>query len=271
MAERRTGVSDGTWLPDWDAALYAANTGHHRAFDDWFLDSTPIESDLRLVDLGCGAGDFTRVLADRVPNGEVVGVDPQPGFISEAESRGANNQRFVVGTGQRLTEALGGERFDGVVSRAALQWVPAADQMEVARQVRESLIPGGFFRLDMSGAGNIPHVLKLLDSVSAGLGGPTSPWCFADAGWYMEILEQAGFELSEGWVRTVAQRRPFTRDTLWGWLDSQVFTAYEIDLPADRHRPFREEIERRISELARHDGTFDQTFVRLDVLAWAAG
>lgn len=264
-------MSDATWLPDWDAALYAANTGHHRAFDDWFLDSTPLRSDLRLVDLGCGAGDFTRVVADRVPDGEVVGVDPQPGFVSEAVSRGAPNQRFVVGTGQRLTEALGGERFDGVVSRAALQWVPTAEQLEVARQVRESLMPGGFFRLDMSGAGNIPHVLKLLDSVSAGMEGPTSPWCFADAGWYMEILEQAGFDLTEGWVRTVAQRRHFTRDSLWGWLESQVFTAYEIDLPPTRHRPFRDEVRDRIGELKRHDGTFDQTFVRLDALAWVTG
>lgn len=264
-------MTDGTWLPNWDAGLYAANTGHHRAFDDWFLDSTPIRTDLRIVDLGCGAGDFTRVLADRVPAGEVVGVDPQPGFIAEAKSRAADNQRFVVGTGQRLTEALDGERFDGVVSRAALQWVPGADQLEVARQVRDSLVPGGFFRLDMSGAGNIPHVLHLLDSVSADLGGPTAPWCFADAGWYMEILEQAGFDLTDGWVRTVAQRRPFTRDTLWGWLDSQVFTAYEIDLPPDRHHPFRDEVRDRIDELARHDGTFDQTFVRLDVLAWSTG
>lgn len=264
-------MSDETWLPEWDAALYAANTGHHRAFDDSFLSSTPLRRELRLVDLGCGAGDFTRVLADRVPDGEVVGVDPHPGFISEARTRAAGNQRFVVGTGQRLSEVLEGKRFDGVVSRAALQWVPAAEQLAVVRQVRKTLVPGGFFRLDMSGAGNIPHVLPLLDAVSQELGGPTSPWCFADAGWYMELLEQAGFDLAEGWVRTVAQRRPFTRDTLWGWLESQVFTAYEIDLPSERHHRFRHEVGERLGGLARHDGTFDQTFVRLDVLAWSAG
>lgn len=260
-------MSDGTWLPDWDAGLYAANTAHHRAFDDWFLDSTPLRPTLRLVDLGCGAGDFTRVLADRVPDGEVVGVDPQPGFIAEAKSRAGSNQRFVVGTGQQLSVDLDGERFDGVVSRAALQWVPETEQSRVVRQVRGCLVPGGFFRLDMSGAGNIPHVLTLLDSVSAGLEGPTSPWCFPDAGWYMEILEEAGFELTAGWVRTVAQRRPFTQETLWGWLESQVFTAYEIDLPSDRHQPFRDEVRERMGDLKRHDGTFDQTFVRLDVLA----
>lgn len=264
-------MSDRTWLPDWDAALYAANTGHHRKFDDWFLDTTPIRTDLRLVDLGCGAGDFTRVLADRVLDGEVVGVDPQPGFLAEAESRAGSNQRFVVGTGQRLSEALDGERFDGVVSRAALQWVPETEQLRVVRQVRDSLVPGGFFRLDMSGAGNIPHVLGLLDSVSSDLEGPVSPWCFADAGWYMEILERAGFDLAAGWVRTVAQRRPFTQDTLWGWLVSQVFTAYEIDLSPDRHHRFRDQVNERIGDLKRHDGSFDQTFVRLDVLAWNPG
>ncbi|MDX1447481.1 MAG: methyltransferase domain-containing protein [Acidimicrobiia bacterium] len=254
-------------MPTWDAALYAANTAHHRAFDAWFLDSTPLTPSLRLVDLGCGAGDFTRVLADRVPDGVVVGVDPHPEFIAEAATRAAANQRFAVGTAQRLVDSLGGETFDGVVSRAALQWAPASDQMRIAEQIKDSLVPGGFFRLDMSGAGNIARVVRLLDAVSARFGGPTSPWCFADPGWYMEILERAGFDLDGGWVRTVVQRRPFTPETLWGWLESQVFTAYEKDLPAHDHAGFRNEVRSELDQLRRHDGTFDQTFVRLDVLA----
>lgn len=260
-------MTDEFWLPEWDAELYAANTGHHRVFDEWFLDSTPLQPAMRVVDLGCGAGDFTRVLAERVPDGEVVGVDPHEGFLVEAASRAASNQRFVRGTGQRLTIALDGERFDGVVSRAALQWAPPEHQAGIASQIHATLVPGGFFRLDMSGAGNIPQVVTLLDEVSAELGGPTSPWCFANPGWYMEILERAGFSLNDGWVRSIAQRRPFTRDALWGWLESQVFMAYETDLAPNHHATFRERVVARLDELARHDGTFDQTFVRLDVLA----
>lgn len=264
-------MSGGPWLPDWDAGLYAANTGHHRAFDAWFLESTPLGDGLRLVDLGCGSGDFTRVLADRLPSGEVVGVDPQPGFVAEARRRAGPNQRFVVGTAQELVAALGGERFDGIVSRAALQWAPWSDQARIASQIHASIVPGGFFRLDMSAAGNIAAVVDLLDSISTELGGPMSPWTFPDPGWYLEVLERAGFATARGHVRSVAQRREFTEETLWGWFESQVFLAYELDLAPRIHDAFRAEVRSRLGELRRHDGSYDQTFVRLDVLAWANG
>lgn len=253
-------------LPEWDAAHYAANTGHHRAFDDAFLADTPIRPHHRLVDLGCGSGDFTRVLADLVPEGQVVGVDPHPGFLLEAKRRAGANQTFALGTAQDLVEALDGDRFDGIVSRAALQWAPRADQPRIVAAVHRSLVPGGFFRLDMSGVGNIRRVVELLDTVSTALDGPQMPWCFAEPDWYLEILEGVGFRVE--FVRAVAQRRPFDRESLWEWLDSQVFQAYEVDLaPAARSR-LRGEVRERLDELRRHDGSYDQTFVRLDALAY---
>lgn len=260
-------MSDDVWLPEWDAEQYAANTEHHRVFDDTFLADAPLRPDLRLVDLGCGSGDFTRVLADRVPEGMVIGVDPHPGFLVEAEKRAAPNQRFALGTAQGLVEALGGDLFDGVVSRAALQWAPRVDHPRIVEEIRRSLVPGGFFRLDMSGVGNIRRVVTLLDDVSSGLGGPREPWCFAEPDWYLELLEQAGFEV--GFVRAVAQRRAFDRDSLWAWLDSQVFQAYEIDMDPETRPLLRARTRDRLDELRRADGTHDQTFVRLDVLAFA--
>jgi trans-aconitate methyltransferase len=262
-------MSDDVWLPQWDAALYARNTGHHRAFDDWFLAATPLAPNHRIVDLGCGSGDFTRVLADRVPDGEVVGVDPHTRFVEEAAGRAGPNQRFVVGSGQRLVTALGGETFDGVVSRAALQWAPCGDHALITQQVRATLRPGGYYRLEMGGSGNIERVVGLLDELSRPLGGPTSPWCFPNPGWYLELLEAAGFELAEGHVRAVAQRRPFDAESLWTWFESQVFQAYEIGMDPSLHSTFRDRLRDRLGDLARPDGTFDLTYVRLDVLAWA--
>lgn len=257
--------------PDWDAAYYAANTAHHRAFDEWFLAEMPLRDDLRLVDLGCGSGDFTRSLARLVPRGEVVGVDPQAEFVRLAGESAGPNQRFVVGRAQDLAAALGGERFDGVVSRAALQWAPCVDQPGIAAQVRASIVPGGFYRLEMGGAENIARVVSLLDDVSARLGGPPSPWCFPGAGHTMQLLEDAGFDLARGHVRTVAQRRPFTRRTLTSWLTSQVFLAYDPGLDTGRRQRLRQDAMDRLDELRHSDGSFDQIFVRLDVLAHVPG
>ena len=262
------------WLPSWDAS-YGANTGHHRAHDAWFLRNTPLRPTDRVLDLGCGSGDFTRIVADLVPDGHVVGLDPQPSLLAQARDCAGPNQSFVEAPVQQLAEVTTPliDRygpFDMVMSRAAMQWVPMTDHPGYLRASFEALRPGGWFRLEMGAAGNIPVIMPLVESISLAHGGPHAPWSFPDAGRYLELLEQAGFTIDPddgSHVHTVAQHRPFDRDSLLGWLRSQCYQGFEIDMPAANHATFRAEVEGRLDELRRHDGTFDQTYVRLDALA----
>jgi ubiquinone/menaquinone biosynthesis C-methylase UbiE len=263
-----TVISDNE-IPPWDGALYAANTGHHRALDGWFLSTLPPVAGLEILDLGCGSGDFTRTLADLAGEaGFVVGLDAQPSMVDEALSRAAANQSFVVGTAQDLDRLLpDGEVFDAVHSRSVLHWVPGADHPGVLASTARLLRPGGWARLEFGGAGNIPRMRPLLDDVSASLGGPTSPWWFTDASTYLELAEVAGLTpAADGWVRTVAQRRAFDRESLEGWLHSQCFQAYEVAMPESAHAEFEATVLERLDEARRPDGSFDQTFVRLDAL-----
>ena len=50
-------------------------------------------------------------------------------------------------------------------------------------------------------------------------------------------------------------------------MHSQALAAYTETMPAEHHAEFLAAVEERIDELRRADGTFDQTFVRLDLLA----
>jgi len=270
MSERSSrivNISD-VWLPAWDGAAYAANTGHHRVFDAAFLATLPLEGDERILDLCCGSGDFTRALADLVPGGEVVGVDAQPSMIELARACAAPNQRFVLGAVQHLGAQLpdaGG--FDVVMSRSALHWVPEADHPPLLAECFRQLRPGGRLRLEFGGGDNVRAMLALLDDCSARLGGPRCPWTYLGAGHYLELLEGAGFSAADGWVRTVAQRRAFDRASLIGWLESQCFQAYQALLDPELHPELRAQVLDRVDEMRRADGTYDQTFVRLDVLA----
>ena len=258
------------WLPRWDAS-YAQNTGHHRVYDDLFLETTPLAPDGRVLDIGCGPGDFTRIVADRVAAGHVVGLDPQTVLLEQARARAASNQSFVLGPAQQLGELFPHDgSFDVVMSRAALQWVPIADHPGILAECLRLLRPGGWFRLEMGGAGNIPAMVALLDQVSPAHGGRLSPWTFPNAGKYLDLLEAAGFVVDRaegGYVRTMAQRRPFDLASLVGWLRSQCYQAFDDSIPPERQAAFRAEVERRLDEVRRPDGTFDQTYVRLDALA----
>lgn len=71
----------------WDPAHYEAFAGH-RARP--FLDLTArigAVSPRRVVDLGCGPGTMTEVLARRWPDAEVLGLDSSPEMVAAADAR----------------------------------------------------------------------------------------------------------------------------------------------------------------------------------------
>lgn len=264
------GQSATSWVPKWDGARYAANTAHHREHDDWFLETFPVRPTDRLLDLGCGSGDFSRIVADLVPDGSTVGVDAQPSMVDEARSVAAANQSFVVSPVQDLDRVFPSSAdgsFDAVFSRATLHWVPRADHPGVLASAFRLVKPGGFLRIECGGAGNIPVTMPAFDAIAAEFDGPQSPWTFLDAGTYLELVERAGFELgADGYVRTVAQHRAFDRDSFHGWVHSQAIEAYLSGIDPSRHDAFVRAVDDRLDDFRHHNGTFDQTYVRLDLL-----
>ena len=123
----------------------------------------------------------------------------------------------------------------------------------------------------MRGGDNVREVVAFLDGIAKDIAGPSAParpWTFVHAGAYLDLLLEVGFDVREGYVHTVAQRRQFDRDSVVGWLASQAVEAYAIDLAPEQREPFRAEVTARVDELRRPDGTYDLTFVRLDLLAF---
>jgi trans-aconitate methyltransferase len=255
-------------LPAWDGAHYAANAGHHRVYDSAFLATIPFDGTERVLDLCCGSGELTRTIADLVPRGGVLGLDAQPSMLDEARACAGSNQSFVLGPVQDLPTLVSeSATFDVVMSRAALHWVPEVDHPPLLAECMRLLKPGGRLRIECGGGDNVRAMMGLFGDCSVKRGGPTCPWTYFGAGRYLELVEEAGFSVEQGWVQTVAQHRKFDRESSIGWLTSQCFQAYEAHLPESTHADFRAEVLSRVDELQRADGSYDETFVRLDVLA----
>lgn len=78
----------------------------------------------RVVDLGCGPGTLTALLAERWPTAVVEGIDSSPDMIDAAASVPGIDFRVAdIATWQVPDDA------DVVVSNAALQWVPEHERL----------------------------------------------------------------------------------------------------------------------------------------------
>lgn len=90
------------------------------------------------LDVGCGAGNDVRLLAEAVgPQGRVVGLDVDPAMVAEAQARAAAhlNAEFAVGPADHMP--FGDDEFAGARVERALQHMadPAAAVAEMARVV----------------------------------------------------------------------------------------------------------------------------------------
>ena len=70
----------------WNPALYHKFQSERSApFYDLFA-LVEVRANLKAVDLGCGTGELTRELADRLPDSRVTGLDSSPQMLEKAAS-----------------------------------------------------------------------------------------------------------------------------------------------------------------------------------------
>jgi trans-aconitate 2-methyltransferase len=129
-------------MTEWDADSYSCLSGLQKAMAEEVLALLKLKGDEQVLDIGCGDGKITALIASQVPLGVVVGVDPSHDMIAFALSRfGQNthgNLRFEVADARALPLK---DRFDLVVSFNALHWVP--DQDPVLHSIRNVMKSGG--------------------------------------------------------------------------------------------------------------------------------
>lgn len=107
------------------------------------LARVPHETPARVADLGCGPGNSTRLLGDRWPDAEVVGIDSSEEMVERARADHPD-LRFEV------TEVASwdpGHLVDVVFSNALLQWIP--NHVELLPRLFSFVAPGGSFAMQV--------------------------------------------------------------------------------------------------------------------------
>ena len=119
-----------------------------------------LERGMRVLDIGCGAGDVSFLAAKLVgEEGEVIGVDKSPQAVAlatqRAEAAGLTNVQFVTAD---LTDFVPDEPVDALFGRLVLMYF--ADPAVLLRRLCQFVRPDGvvvFHELDSTAAKSVPH------------------------------------------------------------------------------------------------------------------
>jgi SAM-dependent methyltransferase len=149
----------------------------------------------RVLDLGCGKGMITCLLAGRFPQSRVVGVDLDDTGLAFATRLAAENHldnvSFEVGNAEH--DALPGPN-DLIVSLAVFQFI--RDVPALTRRLRDALVPGGTLVLQLGSTATTQYLNRL-----SRVRGALPDFREANSGMTAEaaraLLEDAGFEVLE--------------------------------------------------------------------------
>lgn len=250
----------------WDPAQYERfKTERSQPFFD-LLALVRRKPGMRAVDLGCGTGELTRALHERLEASETLGIDGSDAMLAKAGAFATPGLRFEKGD----IGTLAPERpFDLVFSNAALQWIDGHEGL-LAR-LTETVAPGGQLAFQVPANSDHPshtvaaEVAREEPFRSAMAGTPRkSPVLPPDV--YATLLHRLGY--AEQHVRLqVYGHRLASRDEVVEWVKGTLLTEYEKRLPPDLFGKFLERY--RAALLPRLEDARPHFYPFKRILAWA--
>ena len=263
----------------WDAKDYAQSSSAQAEWGKELIASIPFAGDEAVLDVGCGDGKVTVLLAERVPRGRVVGVDNSEEMVALArEQYGvAPSNLFGGDAGDRLQFEVVDARalpfdaeFDVVFSNSVLHWIQ--DHRPVLAGIRRALKPGGHAYLRFGGKGATKEITALLyefmerSEWARYFQGFESPMGFFAPEEYVPWIEAAG--LTPERVELLPRVMRHTPENFAAWVRTTKL-PYTLRVPEGERERFIAEL---VAEYAqRHppdvEGKLGVNMNRLDVVA----
>ncbi|MEM0982013.1 MAG: methyltransferase domain-containing protein [Cyanobacteria bacterium P01_H01_bin.58] len=130
------------WLYDFISRTAALSVGGEQRFRHLPLEGLDIRKESKVLDLCCGSGQATAVLAQYSKN--VTGLDASPLSVRRAEAN-VPQATFVEGWAENMP--LSDNQFDIVHTSAAMHEMEPAQRKAIFQEALRVLKPGGVFTL----------------------------------------------------------------------------------------------------------------------------
>jgi trans-aconitate 2-methyltransferase len=257
---------------DWDARTYDRLAAPQEEWARRVLERMPLEGSETVLDAGCGSGRATKLLLEKLPSGQVVGVDGSPSMIEVAEETFAGDERVSLITSDllELTPALlqhraGVASVDAVFSNATFHWI--ADHRRLFERLHSVLRPGGRLVAQCGGRDNVRAWCEAILAASerepfAEYVRGFRPWNFYGPEETEERLRGAGFEAISCWLEEMPVVVP---DDPRNFVSVVGLAVHRERLPEDLREPFTETV------IAQLESPLELRYIRLNIDALRSG
>jgi trans-aconitate 2-methyltransferase len=222
---------------DWSAETYRRFEAERTRPAADLLARVPPDARRKIVDLGCGPGNSTALVAERHPEAAIVGLDSSPDMLAAARKR-LPRVDFRQGDIAEWSDPSA----DLVFANAALQWVP--DHIGVMRRLAAELPARGCLAVQMPDNEDEPsHALmreiaataRFRDKLAGAAAARERIGAFAD---YDEALSASCDEI-DIW-RTTYVHRLAGPDAIVAWVESTGLRPFLNPLEAGERAVFLE-------------------------------
>lgn len=121
-------------------------------FDDEVWHRAAFEQDMRILELGCGTGQFLAYLAKKGVQ-DIVGIDHDP-EVTAVAPESVRDRIIIQDVRDWLRQTAGEQPFDRIVLMDVLEHFTASDGMSLIRDLAGRLAPGGRIVVKVPNAGS---------------------------------------------------------------------------------------------------------------------
>lgn len=233
-------------MTDWNAAQYLKFSGERTRPSIDLARRISLQSPQRILDIGCGPGNSTKVLADQFPAAYILGIDNSQNMIDTAKA--AYPQLDFQQCDAHTSLACLDGPFDIVFSNACIQWIP--DHPRLLREMMALLQPGGVLavQVPMNSQEPIHQILSRLAASARWapkLGTPRIFYTLTQSQ-YFDLLSEIAADFTL-WQTTYFHRLDSHKDIL-EWYRSTGLRPYLQALSPADGTAFEQEIYSALTE-----------------------
>ena len=104
LLEKREGKCMGNF--EFDGQKYKNASTHQKEWGTRIISELNLKGTERILDLGCGDGVLTKLLAEKVPEGKVLGVDASIGMLDTAKEKSDEEYSVCTATQKDIPELV---------------------------------------------------------------------------------------------------------------------------------------------------------------------